>query len=174
MNFTSRSKRLLVVGVAAGALSAGGAGIAFAATGSPTAAATDQGEHDPSYQSSVRAPEKDYPSDAAEQAALAKLATITPDQAKQSAAAATRGTATGVELGNENGNVIYLVDLTTPAGPAQAAVDAGNGHVLAQQGEAPDSGKGDGQQADAPDAGQGADQAPGAPAPGPNPAPPAR
>lgn len=165
MSLTGRTKRLLTIGLPAAALVVGGTGVASAATSShprsPSTHESDQGEHAPTYRSSVRAPEKEYATDAAEHAALTKLATVTPDQAKRTAAAANHGTVTDIALEDDNGNVVYSVELRTTKGTVETAVDAGNGKLLAQETETADHDRADqdradsGQQNGAPDADQG-------------------
>ena len=71
--------------------------------------------------------------DAAEAAALEQLATVTGDQATESALAAVSGTVSKVELDNEKGSVVYSVEIQTDAGLIEVKVDAGNGTVLAQE-----------------------------------------
>ena len=71
--------------------------------------------------------------DAAEAAALQQLATISADEASQAALAAVPGTVNTVELDNENGSVVYSVEVRTDAGLIDVKVDAGNGSVLAQE-----------------------------------------
>lgn len=61
-----------------------------------------------------------------EAANLQSLAKITPQQAQQSAQSAQAGTASSVKLENENGNLVYAVDI----GQKEVKVDAGNGRVL--------------------------------------------
>jgi uncharacterized membrane protein YkoI len=69
----------------------------------------------------------------AENQALQKLATLSPDQARDAALAAVPGTANKVELGNENGFVIYSVEVAGAGGTAtDVKADADNGQVLAQ------------------------------------------
>jgi uncharacterized membrane protein YkoI len=106
-------------------LGLGGTGIAIAQSGGGGGKAT--------YTSSVTAPDSDTDS-AAHDAALAALAKITPDQAKAAALAAVPGAAGKVELENENGNVVFGVEVTTASGSKMdVKVDAGNGKVLAQE-----------------------------------------
>lgn len=57
---------------------------------------------------------------------LQSLAKITPQQAQQAAQSAQGGTASSVKLENENGNLVYAVDI----GQKEVKVDAGNGQVL--------------------------------------------
>lgn len=57
---------------------------------------------------------------------LQSLAKITPQQAQQAAEASAKGTASGVKLENENGNLVYAVAI----GQNEVIVDAGNGNVL--------------------------------------------
>jgi uncharacterized membrane protein YkoI len=87
---------------------------------------------------------------AAEDAALAKLATVTADEAKAAALAAVPGTAGDVRLEEEDGFVVYSVDVTTTSGDVEVTVDAGNAAILAQDsggehhGDHGDGGHGDG------------------------------
>lgn len=134
---TSRTRRLIYTGATAAGLLAGAAGIAAAATSqsapppttnTPAAEANDTPDASPNYTASVTAPDTENESN------LASLATITPDQARQAAAAATGGTAGPANLENENGNVVYGVEVTKPDGTAlDIKVDAGNATVLSQQ-----------------------------------------
>lgn len=54
------------------------------------------------------------------------LATVTPEQAQQTAEAAQGGTATKVELDEEDGSLVYEVEFAN----AEVLVDAGNGEIL--------------------------------------------
>jgi uncharacterized membrane protein YkoI len=65
-------------------------------------------------------------SEADEAAALAPLATITEDEAIAAAQAEVPGAVDKVELGNENGSLVYEVKI----GSQEVKVDAGNGAVL--------------------------------------------
>ena len=85
---------------------------------------TDQVQ-DPSYSGSIAV-------DAAagdQCAALSQLATITPDQAK-AAVEQTGGVVTSIELDNENGFLVYSVQLNDGT---DVKVDAGNGSILNTQ-----------------------------------------
>lgn len=57
------------------------------------------------------------------------LATITADEAKVYAESEVGGTATKATLGNENGSLIYEVQI----GTTEVKVDAGNGTILATE-----------------------------------------
>jgi len=84
----------------------------------------------PSYGSSIQVDDAQYEgmSEADESAALAGLATITPEQAKAAALKANPGaTVLKVELDNENGALVYSVELSNGA---DVKVDAGNAAVL--------------------------------------------
>ncbi len=95
---------------------------------------------DPSYEASITAPQDEGQSDADEAAALEVLATITPDQARDAALAAVPGTVGSVELDNENGAVVYSVEITDLSGSIiDVKVDAGNGTILNQQASDSDS-----------------------------------
>lgn len=137
---TSRTKRLLFSGAAALGVAAGAASIAGAATsGNTQSPAIAQAEaddtQDPSYTSSVTAPEgSESQSEADEATALKGLATITADQARDAALAAVPGKPGDVELDNENGNVVWSVEVTGADGMVtDVKVDAGNGNVLVQE-----------------------------------------
>lgn len=117
-------RRLIAGGAAVVALGLGGAGAAIAKSG---------GDHSPAYTSSVTVADSGTES-SANDAALAAAAKITPDQAKTAALAAVPGTAGKVELDNENGSVVFGVEVTNAAGArTDVKVDAGNGKVLAQE-----------------------------------------
>jgi uncharacterized membrane protein YkoI len=66
----------------------------------------------------------------AESERLKSLARITPEQARDAALAQVPGTVKKVELENEDGNVVYGVEIKTAKGESDAKVDAGDGRVL--------------------------------------------
>jgi uncharacterized membrane protein YkoI len=95
-------------------------------------AETDSGlnEQNPSYTGSVMVDQSktDGMSETDEAAALASMATITVDQAKAAALAANPGTTVvKAELDNENGVLVYSVELSNGF---DVKVDAGNGAIL--------------------------------------------
>ena len=108
-----------------------------AAEPAEAAGAEDQS---PSYTSSITAPNVNPADDGTETAddetaeaqALAGLVTITSDQAMAAALAAVPGTVVQVELDNENGSVVYSVEVDTGNGIVDVKVDAGNGTILHQ------------------------------------------
>jgi uncharacterized membrane protein YkoI len=159
----NRLKRTLsAVAVAAG-LGVGAAGVANAVSGggqtpTPDAAATQA--QDPSYKASVQIPEGTSENDQAEAATLQAAAKISPDQAKQ-AALAVPGTAGKVELENENGNVVYGVEVTANGTTTDVKVDAGNGSVLAKDADQNEGTKGAESGGEAPDSGPEQPAAPG-------------
>lgn len=130
---------------------AGSAGIASAVSSQgstaqpslPTSTVEDETQ-DPILNGSVQSPEIEGQSEADESAALASLASITADDAGQAALAANPGAAVnGVQLGNENGSVVYEVDMTDASGAAiEVKVDAGDGAVLAQESGDDEAGEG--------------------------------
>jgi len=137
----SRTKRLIAVGATALGATVGLAGIVgFTSADAPKQPVSAQADgksgdqtQDPSYSSSVTAPEQNGQSEADQSAALQSLAKISPDQARDAALAAVPGTAGKVELDNENGNVVYSVQITDASGKViDVKVDAGNGSVLHQ------------------------------------------
>jgi uncharacterized membrane protein YkoI len=126
----SLRRRLIAGGAAVAALGLGGTGIAIAQSGGG-------GDAKAPYTSSVTVADSGTENEA-DDAALAGLAKISPDQAKAAALAAVPGTAGKVELENEDGNVVFGVEVTTAGGSKMdVKVDAGNGKVLAQE---PDDG----------------------------------
>jgi hypothetical protein len=87
-------------------------------------------EQFPSYSSSIRVDDAQYEgaTEADEAIALAGRATITSDQAKAAALEANPGaTVVKVELDNENGALVFSVELSNGA---DVKVDAGNAAVL--------------------------------------------
>jgi uncharacterized membrane protein YkoI len=152
------TKVMGALGLAAG-LALGAAGIAAAATGtssSPSATPTtaqsetapdQQNQQDPTLNGSVQASDPAGSGESSD-AALQPLAKITPEQAKQAALAAVPGTVNKVTLENENGSVVYGVEITAGGTVTDVKVDAGTGKVLAQD-SGNDAGKGEtgGQQA---------------------------
>jgi len=123
---------VLLVTVLIGSLTA----TAFAQTPTPPQAQTDgqadtgPDEQVPSYGSAIRVDDAQYEgmSEADEATALAGLASITPEQAQDAALAANPGaTVVKVELDNENGALVYSVELDNGL---DVKVDAGNGAVL--------------------------------------------
>lgn len=79
-------------------------------------------------------------SEAAEAQALQSQAKITPDQAKAAALAQFPGASVQkVELDNENGTVVYSVQLTDSSGKGwDVKVDAGTGMVLRSEADGPE------------------------------------
>lgn len=96
---------------------------------------------DPAYVGSVPAPADTRPDgqetaadESQEQAALESLATVSSAEAEQAALAAVPGTAMQTQLENENGFVVYGVEVKGADGTVtDVKVDAGNGSVLDQQ-----------------------------------------
>jgi len=120
---------------------AGSAGIASAVSSqgstaqpAPTSTAEDETQ-DPTLNGSVQSPEVEGRSEDDESAALESLASITADDARQAALTANPGaTVNDVQLGNENGSVVYEVGMIDSTGFAiEVKVDAGDGAVLAQE-----------------------------------------
>ncbi len=96
----------------------------------------NQEEQQPAYTGSIKSPaDRQGQSEQDEAKALAGLAKITPDQARQAALGQFQGaTVDKVDLENENGSLVYGVQLTDKSGKARdVKVDAGNGKVLATE-----------------------------------------
>jgi hypothetical protein len=102
---------------------------------SPAAPKAGENEtQEPSYTGSIRVPQGlDTENEAAESAALAKLAKITEADARKAALAKFPGaTIQKASLEDENGNVVWAVELTdTNKAAHEVKVDAGNGAILA-------------------------------------------
>lgn len=120
-------------------------------------------DDDPVLHGSVSAPAEQEgaaetdASDAAESAALEALATVMPDEAEAAALAAVPGTAAQPELENEDGSVVYGVEVTQADGTViDVKVDAGNGDILAQDDESGEAGHDEG-----PETGDGPESADG-------------
>lgn len=124
-------KKLLIgCGVASMMLVAILAGAAFVFAQNPMATDVDTNEQSPVYTSSIVVDDTQNEglSEADESTALADMATITPEQAKNSALTANPGTTVvKIELDNENGAVVYSVELDNGM---DVKVDAGNGDIL--------------------------------------------
>jgi hypothetical protein len=99
----------------------------------PTATPTTANPNDnvneqyPNYAGSIKAPEN------ATDQQLSTLATVSADQAKAAALkdpTAAGGTATSVSLDDENGNLVYSVQITKGSTSYDVKVDAGTGSVL--------------------------------------------
>ncbi|MFV2001246.1 MAG: PepSY domain-containing protein [Acidimicrobiia bacterium] len=164
MSENTRLKKRLYTGVVALGLAIGSVGIAAAASnGSADAPApadtaisdatapivltdtetddaavsADNGTevHEAPLTGSIQAPaEDDSLSEADETAQLESLATISADEAAAAATSAVPGDVDKVELDNENGAVVYSVEITdTAGGQTEVTVDAGDGAVLSQQ-----------------------------------------
>jgi uncharacterized membrane protein YkoI len=135
MRDLSRTMKVVLGGAAAIGVALGAGGIASAVGGSTPSSAEADSAQEPSYTSSVTvADTQESGSEADESSALASLATITADEARAAALAAVPGTAGEVELENENGNVVYGVEVKDASGASyDVKVDAGNGAVLAQE-----------------------------------------
>ena len=140
MSIKELSRRLVIGGATAAGLTLGVAALAGAATTPDQPAAAEQDDvQEPSYNGSIQAPEgPESQSEADEAKALERLATITPDEAEQVAQAAVpNGTVKEVELEDENGSVVYGVEMTDANGSeVDVKIDAGDGTVLGQENEA--------------------------------------
>jgi len=144
-----RSAQFVIAGAAAAGLTLGVAIVAGAVTrpgGAGTSAVAEKGgTQEPSYTASITTADNGDVTEADQSKALAALAKITADQARDAALGAVPGVAGAIELDNENGNVAYSVEVTDAAGTrVDVKVDAGNAKVLAQDTEAGAEGGGTG------------------------------
>jgi len=139
MSKDSRFKKRLYVSAVALGLAVGSVGIAAAATGGTgdsSSTGDDTSEvQEPVYAGSVQGPAEDESlSETDEATQLELLATITADDAAAAASAAVAGDVGKVELDNENGAVVYSVEITDSTGAeTDVKVDAGDGTILDQQ-----------------------------------------
>jgi uncharacterized membrane protein YkoI len=132
------AKKMLLGAIAVMALLVG-AGVAYA-NSTQDATAGDQ-EGDGSYKGSIAVPDQSGPS-------LQELAKIDQSTAEQAALEAVPGTVKQTDLENENGYVVYDVEVAGNDGKTHdVKVDAGNGDILHQQVDGPD-GPGDTEDAD--------------------------
>ena len=149
MRIPRTKKTVAAAAIGTAALLGGGLSVANAATGN------DGGREGPAITGTITAPAEtttegaDTPaSEQAQADQLAKLATVTPEAAKAAAEKAAGGTATDVQLGDENGFVVYEVTVQAAAGQVEVKVDAGSGAVLAQENDNEGPEGSDGEQAD--------------------------
>lgn len=130
-------KRILFApAIAAAALAGGTAASAEPTPPPPTQSAPQDGgdRQEPSYTGSVPLPQTQGTgqSEAQEGAALAGLAKVTSDQAKAAAQARyPNATLRSVALDDENGWLVWSVDLLDGTTSRDVKVDAGNGTILA-------------------------------------------
>ncbi|MGI8994680.1 MAG: PepSY domain-containing protein [Nocardioidaceae bacterium] len=132
-------KRLMAVVGIAGTVALGVGGVTVAQAGDGTTSGDDDGGGDHHIVGSIEAPpeneaaEDGNTSESDEAAQLQPLAKIDAQQAQAAALAAVSGTVQKVELGNDNGYVVYEVKVSTANGVVEVKVDAGNAEVLAQE-----------------------------------------
>lgn len=133
-------KKKLAVGAAVAAVLTLGGGAAIAAQNPAETTGTGdagQEEQDPNIKGTIAAPaEKDAENEGAEAKQLEGLAKIDRAAAEKAALDAVPGTAKDAELGNENGFVVWEVEVQGSDGTLrEVKVDAGNGQVLAREAE---------------------------------------
>jgi uncharacterized membrane protein YkoI len=127
----NRTKTIIIAGVVGVGLVGGGLTAA--------AAAGDDNGAEPAISGTIDAPAEDETlTDAQEDEVLQQLATVTSDEARAAAIAAVPGTVGSIEIDDEDGFVVYDVDVTTDAGGVEVTVDAGTGEVLAQENDTDD------------------------------------
>jgi uncharacterized membrane protein YkoI len=138
-----RTKRVVAGAAVATALVAALGGVAAARSTGTTqpgqsTAATQSDQQDPKLNGSVTVPneqdtgQETNDNEAQEAAELAKLAKVSKDEAIAAATQAVPGEAGKVELDNENGTVVWSVEVTSGGSHVDVKVDAGNGKVLAK------------------------------------------
>lgn len=134
-----KNHKHILAALAVGALILGGYGVKVARAQGPGPTPTpevqegqdvDDQVQDPSYSSSIAVDEGQFDgmSESDEGAALQSKAGITPAEAEAAALAANPGaTVVETELDNENGALVYGVELSSGV---DVKVDAGNGAIL--------------------------------------------
>jgi uncharacterized membrane protein YkoI len=91
----------------------------------------DANVQEPSYAGSIKVSESNYTSESDESAALQSLAKITAAEAEKAALTQVPGTVVKTTLDNENGNLVYSVEIKESSGSVKdVKIDAGNGSVL--------------------------------------------
>ncbi|MGF6920537.1 PepSY domain-containing protein [Paraburkholderia sp. 40] len=112
------------LGMVLGALTVG-----FGLPGGASAAG-DGHTQAPAYQSSIKVPDQQK-GERGEAARLAALARIDATRATSAALAQVPGTVLKVALDNENGNLVYSVEIKTASNDIKdVKIDAGNGAVV--------------------------------------------
>jgi|ERR1700682_1907234 len=96
------------------------------AEGNETAEANEASES----QDGEKGEEAEGRAEGAESERLKSLARISLEQASAAALAQVPGTVKKIELENEDGNVVYSVEVETANGESDVKVDAGDGRVL--------------------------------------------
>jgi uncharacterized membrane protein YkoI len=117
---------------------AGTLALALAATGAVAMAAREKGEEKKAeYRSSIQISPK-----LKDEKALAKRATISQEEAVRIARGAAKGQVIEAAIENEDGNLVYNVEVKNGGETKEVIVDAGNGKVLAlsadEDGEGPE------------------------------------
>lgn len=104
-------------------------------------AGTDVQEPNYAGSATIAVDESTLPEDeAAEAAALASLATVSQADAESAALAAVSGEIIQSEVDNENGFVVWSIEVRDDAGTVHdVTIDAGNGQVLGTESEADDA-----------------------------------
>lgn len=135
------SKKMIAAATAAALLTLGAGGTAIAAQQDTTQATGGQQqgqqaeERDPNIKGTIPAPaEQGEQDEAAESKQFEGLAKIDQKAAEEAALAAVPGTVKDIQLEDENGFVVYGVEVQASDGTLQEViVDAGSGEVLVQE-----------------------------------------
>ncbi len=94
----------------------------------------DDNVQEPNYVGSIKVNDTNEQDEASEQTMLEKLAKISQADAEQIALKEVSGTVVKTSLDNENGYVVYSVEIKDTQGKAfEVKVDAGNGKVLVKE-----------------------------------------
>lgn len=144
----SRRRLMLAGGACALALVAGGTTAAAWASSSPTASKAAE----VSVTGTVAAPSEASEngqelSPQAESTALAPLAKVTQQKAEAAATAAVPGSVTSTTLEEEDGFVVWHVNVTNGSATTEVSVDAGSGAILHQEAAGTEQGQGKEQEA---------------------------
>ncbi|MEV0254355.1 PepSY domain-containing protein [Streptomyces sp. NPDC050732] len=133
-------RNIVIATVAAAALIGGGTATAFAVGGDDDSAANRSSVQLKDHDRGDDDGKDDDRDDAAENTAEAKAAKVTAADAIKAALADTKGTAVSAELDDEDGGLVWDVDLLNGKTWHSVEVDAGTGKVLGSWTEKDDDG----------------------------------
>ncbi len=92
---------------------------------------TQKDVQEPSYVASIKAPQTTEDNEIREAKILANYAKITSKDAENAALAKVSGKVVKTSLDNENGYIVYSIEILTPSGMKKdVKIDAGNGTIL--------------------------------------------
>lgn len=127
-------KRFIGIGAAVAiAVAAGWSAVSVAASGNPGTSEQRGEQREAAIRSSVQVP--------SEESQIAGLARVTIEQAIETAREASPGVVIAAELENEDGSLVWTVEIVSGAEVREVTIDAGNRRVLANEQEDDDGGE---------------------------------